>query len=53
MLLIGPHNIRSQRAAEKIGAVRNGTRLDATTGRENVVFEITRPAWQGATISAR
>jgi RimJ/RimL family protein N-acetyltransferase len=42
VLLIGPQNIRSQRAAEKIGAVRNGTRLDAVTGRESVVFEIIR-----------
>jgi RimJ/RimL family protein N-acetyltransferase len=42
VLLIGPQNIRSQRAAEKIGAVRNGTRFDAVTGRESVVYEITR-----------
>jgi RimJ/RimL family protein N-acetyltransferase len=42
VLLIGPHNIRSQRAAEKIGGVRSGTRFDATMGRESVVFEITR-----------
>jgi RimJ/RimL family protein N-acetyltransferase len=42
VLLIGQRNIRSQRAAEKIGALRNGTRWDATTARENVVYEITR-----------
>jgi RimJ/RimL family protein N-acetyltransferase len=42
VLLIGPQNIRSQRAAEKIGAVRNGTRWDATTGRENVVYELSK-----------
>ena len=38
--LIGPDNIRSQRAGERIGAVRAGTRRDATTGRESVVYEI-------------
>ena len=42
VLLIGPNNLRSQRAAEKIGGVRNGTRID-DTGRESVVFELTRP----------
>jgi N-acetyltransferase len=48
VLLVGPNNIRSQRAVEKIGGVRNGTRFDATMGRESVVFEITRPAWREA-----
>jgi RimJ/RimL family protein N-acetyltransferase len=41
VFLVGPHNIRSQRAMEKIGGVRIGTRLD-DTGRESVVFQITR-----------
>jgi RimJ/RimL family protein N-acetyltransferase len=44
VLLVGPHNIRSQRAVEKIGGVRNGTRVDATTERENVVYEISKHA---------
>jgi RimJ/RimL family protein N-acetyltransferase len=48
VLLIGPQNIRSQRAAEKIGAVRNGTRWDAITGRENVVYEISPGSHCGA-----
>jgi N-acetyltransferase len=39
VFLIGPHNIRSQRAIEKIGAVREGLRLDRN-GRENVVYRI-------------
>lgn len=39
VLLIGPDNIRSQRAAEKIGAVRAGSRV--ADGRESLVYEIT------------
>jgi N-acetyltransferase len=42
VLLIGPNNIRSQRAVEKIGAVRVGSRLDASS-RESYVFQITAP----------
>lgn len=41
VFLIGPQNYRSQRAVEKIGAVRVGTR-PGTNGRESVVYEITR-----------
>jgi RimJ/RimL family protein N-acetyltransferase len=40
VFLVGPKNIRSQKAMEKIGGVRVGTRSD-DTGRENVVFQIT------------
>jgi N-acetyltransferase len=43
VFLIGPNNIRSQRAVEKIGAVRVGSRLDASS-RESYVFQITAPA---------
>jgi N-acetyltransferase len=50
VLLIGPHNVRSQRAAEKIGGVRAGTRTDDATGRESVRFEITRASWSQATL---
>jgi RimJ/RimL family protein N-acetyltransferase len=39
IFVIGPQNFRSQRAVEKIGAVRAGTRRDAT-GRENLVYRI-------------
>jgi RimJ/RimL family protein N-acetyltransferase len=40
LFFIGPENRRSQRAVEKIGAVRIGTRADAA-GRERVVYAIT------------
>jgi len=40
IFLVGPQNIRSQRAVEKIGGVRVGSRRDAS-GRDSIVFEIT------------
>ena len=40
IFLIGPNNLRSQRAVEKIGAVRAGSRHDAG-GRESYLFDIT------------
>jgi RimJ/RimL family protein N-acetyltransferase len=46
VFLIGPHNIRSQRAIEKIGAVRAGTRADAS-GRESYVYQIVAPRIDG------
>lgn len=39
VFLIGPGNLRSQRAVEKIGGARAGSRT--VDGRESVVFEIT------------
>jgi RimJ/RimL family protein N-acetyltransferase len=42
IFLIGPENLRSQRAVEKIGGVRVGSRLDGS-GRDNFVFQITAP----------
>jgi RimJ/RimL family protein N-acetyltransferase len=42
VFLVGPGNIRSQRAMEKIGGVRNGSRIGAE-GRENLVYRITAP----------
>src|SRR5947209_20570758 len=36
---IGPHNFRSQRAVEKIGAVREGSRIDKN-GQEMLVYRI-------------
>ena len=47
VFLVGPQNLRSQRAMEKIGGIRAGTRRDAT-GRESIVFEITAKQWLGA-----
>jgi len=42
IFLVGPQNLRSQRALEKIGAVRVGSRLDAS-GRDSFVYQITAP----------
>jgi RimJ/RimL family protein N-acetyltransferase len=44
VFLIGPQNLRSQRAVEKIGAVRVGSRTDAS-GRESLVYQITATAY--------
>ena len=41
ILLIGPDNIRSQRAAEKIGALRVGMRTDAN-GHAAYVYQVDR-----------
>jgi len=40
---VGANNLRSQRAVEKIGGVRAGTKTDPH-GRESFIFRITRPA---------
>ena len=40
VFLVGPQNIRSQKAMEKIGGVRVGSRPDAS-GRESLVYQIT------------
>ncbi len=42
VFLIGPQNVRSQRAVQKLGAVPAGSRRDGT-GRESLVFSLTRP----------
>ena len=42
VFLVGPQNIRSQKAMEKIGGVRDGSRIGAE-GRENLVYRITAP----------
>lgn len=42
VLLVGPENIRSQRAVEKIGGKRDGVRRDAS-GLESIVYRIRRP----------
>jgi RimJ/RimL family protein N-acetyltransferase len=44
IFLVGPHNFRSQRAVEKIGGVRAGSRLDAS-GRESLVYRIEASAF--------
>jgi RimJ/RimL family protein N-acetyltransferase len=40
IFIIGPDNVRSQRAVEKLGSVRARETLD-TRGRERVVYELT------------
>jgi RimJ/RimL family protein N-acetyltransferase len=40
VFLVGPQNLRSQKAVEKIGGVGVGSRLDAG-GRESIVYQIT------------
>lgn len=40
VFLVGPQNLRSQRAVEKIGGVRVGSRRDAG-GRDSFVYQIT------------
>jgi RimJ/RimL family protein N-acetyltransferase len=40
IFLVGPENLRSQRAVEKIGGIRAGSRPDAA-GRESYVYEVT------------
>ena len=48
---VGPNNIRSQRALEKIGAVLRGTEREPT-GREIVVFVIDREAFESGPLGA-
>jgi N-acetyltransferase len=43
VFLVGPQNLRSQRAMEKIGGVRVGSRPDAS-GRDSFVYQISAPA---------
>jgi len=45
VFLVGPQNYRSQKAVEKIGGVRIGTRVNSL-GRESVVFLITAEAFR-------
>ena len=47
VFLIGPQNLRSQRAVEKIGAVPVGTRLNGA-GSESLVYRISSTNWGAA-----
>ncbi|MEP6716310.1 MAG: GNAT family N-acetyltransferase [Terriglobia bacterium] len=42
LFLVGPQNLRSQKAMEKIGGVRAGTRRDSE-GRESLIYRICGP----------
>lgn len=44
VFLVGPMNYRSQRAVEKIGGIREGTRLNSI-GKESVLFRIRAEDW--------
>ena len=47
VFLVDPANYRSQRAVEKIGAVRIGMRMRAdASGRPSCVFQITASEWK-------
>jgi len=47
IFLVGPQNVRSQRAMEKIGGVRVGSRPDGD-GRDRLVYEITASSFGAA-----
>lgn len=44
IFLVGPQNVRSRRAMEKIGGVRAGSRI-GPGGRESLAYEISRQSW--------
>jgi RimJ/RimL family protein N-acetyltransferase len=48
IFLVGPGNRRSQRAVEKIGGVRAGSRVDGN-GRESFVYELSADRFRRAT----
>jgi RimJ/RimL family protein N-acetyltransferase len=52
ILIVGPRNFRSQRAAENVGALRTGTRRGAD-GTDNIVFEITRSTYSRPQLARR
>lgn len=47
VFMIGPTNFRSQRAVQKLGAVRSGSRTNPD-GSESYTFHLTPEAWQRA-----
>jgi RimJ/RimL family protein N-acetyltransferase len=51
VFLIGPSNIRSQKAVEKIGGALIGNRIKLIQGKpvEQVVYQIKKPSWVAAT----
>jgi RimJ/RimL family protein N-acetyltransferase len=50
IFVVGPQNLRSQKAVEKIGGVLAGTRTDAK-GMEHVVYRVTRVSTGVRTLS--
>ena len=51
--LVGPQNFRSQKAMEKIGGVRAGSRIDQKTGHVNLIFTIERGKVGSSKIEAK
>ena len=51
LFVIGPSNIRSQQAIQRVGGVPIG--LQTVRGVENAVFEITRTAWSSNVLERR
>ena len=49
VLLVGPNNVRSRRAVEKIGGVERGRRI--ADGRESVIYEITADGFRRGPLS--
>jgi N-acetyltransferase len=47
IFVVGPHNLRSQKAIEKIGGVRVGSRPDPN-GQLSLVYQITAANWPAA-----
>lgn len=45
LFLVGPENLRSRRAVEKLGGVLEGRRRRDDTGLESVVFRLTAADW--------
>ncbi|MFL6350986.1 MAG: GNAT family N-acetyltransferase [Bryobacteraceae bacterium] len=52
IFLVGPQNLRSQKAVEKIGAVRVGSRPDET-GRDSVIYQIAGSAFAQKELAER
>ncbi len=52
VFVIGPQNLRSRRAVEKIGGVHVGSKIDPA-GRESVIYEITAAAYRRTPEPAR
>jgi RimJ/RimL family protein N-acetyltransferase len=46
IFLVGPQNLRSQKAIEKVGGVRVGSRCD-DQGRDNFLYRITASTFEG------
>jgi N-acetyltransferase len=53
VLVVGPRNLRSQRAVEKIGGVRAGTRRDEARGYDNFVYQIAASSFAKQSAPAR